>query len=143
MNDAPASIDIAIGSYDEVQDEVNRKLEPGWYNFTVDALPEVRYSQKNNDPYLAWRLKVVGADDPADNNFTIFHNTMLAGKGKGMFVRFCEAFGHRWEGSSVTTDFLEEFIAQEVRGEVIHTSRTLDSGDVMENCEIKRFAPAE
>jgi hypothetical protein len=136
--DYAGAIDIEVGSYDELEEEMNRKLAPGWYTVKVDAMPEVKYS-KNNEPYLAWRLSTVGNSDDADNGFVIYNNTMLAGKGKPMFVRFVEAFDQRWEGTSVTSEFLEGFIDAEARAEIV----IIAAGDFPEKNEVKRFAKAE
>lgn len=109
-----AAIDIEIGAYDEVEQEANRKLAPNTYMVNVKAMPEVRYAKASGNAYLAWQLETIDCEDPADNGFVIFHNTPVQGKGRTIFFRFAEAFGMKWEGGTLTSEFLESFVGEEV-----------------------------
>ena len=112
------ALDIEIGSYDEVEAEANKILAPGIYRFAIQKLPVVKHSKEKGNPFLAWELKTIDCADPADNNFTIFYNTPLEGKGRGIFLRFCNACGKVWEGNRLTGAFIETFLGVELMGEV-------------------------
>jgi len=126
-----SALDIDIGDYDDLDAEVNKKLDPGQYTVRVAAPPESKFGQESGKQYLAWRLETVDCDDPADNNYSLFFNTPLEGKGRAIFFRFIEALGQRWEGSRVTSDFLDGLVGLECTATIgIRTWNDQESNEI-------------
>lgn len=132
------ALDIEVGDYDEVEAEVNKLLDPGDYQVRVADVPESRFGQASGKQYLAWRVVTVGAEDPENNNYSLFFNTPLEGKGRGIFFSFITALGMRWEGSRITSEFIEGLVGLECIAEV--GIRTYEG---RESNEVKRTKPIE
>ena len=130
------ALDIEMGEYDDLESEANKKLDPGPYRVRIAGPPEARFGQESGKQYLAWRLQTVECSDPADNNFTLFYNTPLEDKGRVIFFKFIEGLGQRWEGSSVTTEFLEGLVGLEFNVEV-----GIRTWNDQESNEVKRILP--
>ncbi len=64
-------------------------LTPGEYAVrVVDS--EVKTSKAGN-PMINWKLETFGRDDDSLNGRTLFHNTMISGKGSGFLREFLSA----------------------------------------------------
>lgn len=78
-------------------------LPPGVYKARVTAME--KKTSKNIEsptPYIKWTLTIFGAEGELSkyNNWKVYHNTMLAGKGTGItkaFVKACT--GQELEGA--------------------------------------------
>jgi|10_taG_2_1085330.scaffolds.fasta_scaffold10426_7 hypothetical protein len=130
------ALDIEMGEYDDVEEEANKKLDPGPYRVRIVQEPEARFGQDSGKQYLAWRLQTVDCADPDDNNFTLFYNTPLEGKGRVIFFKFIESLGQRWEGSRISTEFLQGLVGLEFNVEV-----GIRTWNDQESNEVKRVLP--
>lgn len=125
------ALDIEMGEYDDMEEEANKKLDPGPYRVRISQSPEAKFGQDSGKQYLSWRLVTVDCADPDDNGFMLFYNTPLEGKGRVIFFRFIESLGQRWEGGRIDTAFLEGLVGLEFNVEVgIRTWNDVESNEV-------------
>src|SRR3954464_7955429 len=74
---------------------------PGIYRARVISA-EQRLSKTSGDPMLNWKIEVAGHGQ----NFTVWHNTMLSGKGVSFLRRFIQAIDPSYDGGQIDTDVL-------------------------------------
>ena len=69
-----------IGSYEDEYTNLTKQLE-GEFSLVLEDIQYYSYEGVGDDgkEYFVeggnWRFKVINADDPDDNNFTVFHRT--------------------------------------------------------------------
>lgn len=63
-------------------------------------------TSKAGNPYIKWKLQVFGmeGDLARFNNWPIFYNTMLTGRGAGILKSFLKCVMPEYEGGAIDTD---------------------------------------
>ena len=77
-------------------------LPPGIYKARVTGMEKKESKSIPSTPYIKWTLTIFGAEGELTkyNNWKVYHNTMLSGKGTGItkaFVKACT--GQELEGA--------------------------------------------
>ena len=105
---------------------------PDVYRARIDS---VQHKQGPKAQYLGWRLKTIDCVDPDDNDYTLFFNTPIEGRGLGMFTDFCTACGVRWEGGVITPDFVNSLKGLELN---VETSITVNPNTGKDQTNVKK-----
>ena len=106
---------IEVGTYEEVDEKVNKVLTPGIYSVRIVS---ATHGQGEKAQYLRWKLEVVDAVDPEDNGFSLWHSTPIEGRGLGILNAFCNAIGRRWQGRQITPEWVESLFGLELNVEI-------------------------
>lgn len=77
-------------------------LPPGVYKARVTGMEKKESKSIPSTPYIKWTLTIFGAEGELTkyNNWKVYHNTMLSGKGTGITKQFVKACtGQELEGA--------------------------------------------
>ena len=105
---------VEVGDFDDAVEKANKQLIPAVYRVRIE---KAKHGQGDKAQYINWQLNTLDCPDPEDNDFTLFHITPIEGRGFRIFTDFCQALGVRWEGGSVTPDFIQSCYGLELNVE--------------------------
>ena len=132
MEENKSFMPVDAGDFDEAAEKADKVLVPGQYKVVIK---DWSHGQGEKAQYIAWQLSTLECPDPDDNDFPLWQNTPIEGRGLRMFIKWLQALGQRWEGGQITPELCDSLIGLEL---TVETGVSTNPNTGEPRAEVKR-----